>query len=68
LTEQWNIRGAGGKHVDSGYEEFAIIYLFFIIILSGVRLSPLGTVATTDLSYQPQMIDEMLVIVEQLVE
>jgi hypothetical protein len=29
----------------------------FIIILSGVRLSPLGTAATTGLLYQPQMID-----------
>jgi hypothetical protein len=32
--------------------------VFFIIILSGVRLSPLGTVATTGLLYQPQMIDD----------
>jgi hypothetical protein len=33
-------------------------YLFiFIIILSGVRLSPLGTAATTSLLYQPQMKD-----------
>jgi hypothetical protein len=30
----------------------------FIIILSGVRLSPLGTAATTGLLYQPQMIDD----------
>jgi hypothetical protein len=30
--------------------------LFLIIILSGVRLSPLGTAATTVLWYQPQMI------------
>jgi hypothetical protein len=29
----------------------------FFLILSGVRLSPLGTVATTGLLYQPQMID-----------
>jgi hypothetical protein len=29
-----------------------------IIILSGVRLSPLGTAATTGLLYQPQMIDD----------
>jgi hypothetical protein len=28
-----------------------------IIILSGVRLSPLGTTATTGLLYRPQMID-----------
>jgi hypothetical protein len=33
-------------------------YFFIIIILSGVRLSPLGTTATTDLLYQPQMIDD----------
>jgi hypothetical protein len=31
---------------------------FFIIIVSGVRLSPLGTAATTGLLYQPQMIDD----------
>jgi hypothetical protein len=29
-----------------------------IIILSGVRLSPLGTAATTGLLYQPRMIDD----------
>jgi hypothetical protein len=29
-----------------------------IIILSGVRLSPLGTAVTTGLLYQPQMIDD----------
>jgi hypothetical protein len=32
-------------------------YCFFII-LSGVRLSPLGTAATTALLYQPQMMDD----------
>jgi hypothetical protein len=32
--------------------------LFIIIIVSGVRLSPLGTAATTGLLYQPQMIDD----------
>jgi hypothetical protein len=31
---------------------------FFLIIISGVRLSPLGTVATAGLLYQPQMIDD----------
>jgi hypothetical protein len=31
---------------------------FFIIIVSGVRLSPLGNAATTGLLYQPQMIDD----------
>jgi hypothetical protein len=30
----------------------------FLIILSGVRLSPLGTAATTGLFYQLQMIDD----------
>jgi hypothetical protein len=33
-------------------------YYFFIIILSGVRLGPLGTAATSGLLYQPQMIGE----------
>jgi hypothetical protein len=46
--------------------EPALKRFFFIIILSGVRLSPFGTAATTGLLYQPQMIDE--VIVEQSVE
>jgi hypothetical protein len=32
--------------------------LFFFIIVSGVRLSPLGTAATTGLLYKPQMIDD----------
>jgi hypothetical protein len=41
-----------------------IIIIICIIILSGVRLSPLGTAATTGLLYQPQM----MVTVEQLVE
>jgi hypothetical protein len=31
---------------------------YFIIIISGVTLSPLGTAATTDLWYQPQMIHD----------
>jgi hypothetical protein len=31
---------------------------YIIIIVSGVRLSPLGTAATTGLLYQPQMIDD----------
>jgi hypothetical protein len=33
------------------------IYILFFIILSGVRLSPLGTSATTGLLYEPRMID-----------
>jgi hypothetical protein len=32
--------------------------IIFSIILSGVRLSPLGTVATAGLLYQHQMIDD----------
>jgi hypothetical protein len=35
-----------------------IIIIIIIIIVSGVRLSPLGTAATTGLLYQPQMIDD----------
>jgi hypothetical protein len=34
---------------------------YFIITISGVRLSPLGTAATTGILYQPQMIVEHLV-------
>jgi hypothetical protein len=33
-------------------------YYFFIIILSGVRLSPLGIVATTGILYLPWVIDD----------
>jgi hypothetical protein len=33
-------------------------FFFIFIITSGVRLSPLGTAATTGLFYQPQMIDD----------
>jgi hypothetical protein len=32
--------------------------IIFFILLSGVRLSPLGTAATTGLLHQPQMIDD----------
>jgi hypothetical protein len=32
--------------------------IIFFIIVSGVKLSPLGTAATTGLLYQPQMIDD----------
>jgi hypothetical protein len=42
-------------HCTVGSELF--FYLFFII-LSGVRLSPLGIAATTGLLYQPQIIDD----------
>jgi hypothetical protein len=37
------------------FNKFVIIlYIILFIILSGVRLSSLGTAATTDLLYQPQ--------------
>jgi hypothetical protein len=32
--------------------------MYFFIIISGVRLSPVGTATTTGLLYQPQMIDD----------
>jgi hypothetical protein len=35
-----------------------ILKHYFFIILSGVRLSPLGTAGTTGLLHQPQMIDD----------
>jgi hypothetical protein len=35
-----------------------LLLLIFIIILSGLRLSPLGTAATTGLLYKPKMIDD----------
>jgi hypothetical protein len=34
------------------------MYYIFFIIVSGMRLSPLGTAATTGLLYRLQMIDE----------
>jgi hypothetical protein len=34
------------------------LIIIIFIILNGVRLSPLGTAATTGLLYQPQMIDD----------
>jgi hypothetical protein len=40
------------------FPDFDTVAFFFFYILSGVRLSPLGTAATTGLLYQPQMIDE----------
>jgi hypothetical protein len=39
-------------------------FIIIIFILNGVRLSPFGTAATTELLYKPQM----MVIVEQLVK
>jgi hypothetical protein len=35
-----------------------LLFITICIILSGVKLSPLGTVATTGLLYQFQMIDD----------
>jgi hypothetical protein len=46
LETTWKISGTG------------IIFIIIIIVLSGVRLSPLGTAATTGVLYQPQMIDD----------
>jgi hypothetical protein len=43
------------------------IALRIFFILSGMRLSPFGTAATTGLLYQPQMM-MMMMVVEQLVE
>jgi hypothetical protein len=40
--------------IKTGAAQSALI----IIIVSGVRLNPLGTAATTGLLYQPQMIDD----------
>jgi hypothetical protein len=37
---------------------FILLFSLFCSILSGVRLSPLGTAATTGLLYQPQIIDD----------
>jgi hypothetical protein len=34
------------------------IPFFILVILSGVRLSPLGTAAIAGLLYQPQIIDD----------
>jgi hypothetical protein len=45
------------EEIVNSFCNYSSIVLFFII-LSGVRLSPLGTAATTDLLYQPQMIDD----------
>jgi hypothetical protein len=40
------------------WQKNVVLNIFLIIILSVVRLSPLGSVATTGLLYQPQMIDD----------
>jgi hypothetical protein len=48
----------GNSWTVSPSARFVGSYLYFFIILSGVRLSPLGTAATTGLLYQPRMIDD----------
>jgi hypothetical protein len=40
------------------YLQYYIPDIHFFIILSGVRLIPVGTAATAGLLYQPQMIDD----------
>jgi hypothetical protein len=50
--------GQDSNQVPPEYVSRASYCYYYFIILSGVRLSPLGTAATTGLSYQPQMIDE----------
>jgi hypothetical protein len=40
------------------WQSTSICVLVNFIILSGVRLSPLGTATTIGLLYQPQMIDD----------
>jgi hypothetical protein len=50
--ESWKWSGDKSKTIENNG------YYFFIIVVSGVRLSPLGTAATTGLLYQPQMIDD----------
>jgi hypothetical protein len=37
---------------------YVFTFIIIIIIISGVRLTPLGAVATTGLLYQPQMTDD----------
>jgi hypothetical protein len=59
-AEIWNrdFLAAPWNNQAKEYDGVGLEVLFFIIILSGVRLSPLGTAATTGLFYQPQMIDD----------
>jgi hypothetical protein len=41
-----------------GVIPYLIIFLLFIVIRSGVRLSPLGTAAITGLFYEPYITDD----------
>jgi hypothetical protein len=45
---------------------YTSVGIILFVLLSGVRLSPLGAAATTGLLHQPRW--QMMVIVEQLVE
>jgi hypothetical protein len=56
-SRRYNTGRTCGKRIGVQYYYYYYYYLFFII-LSGVRLSPLGTAATTGLLYQTQMIDD----------
>jgi hypothetical protein len=62
-TGEWSVVALeGGKFVcaSSGVVQLGphSIIFFIVITVSGVRLSPLGTAATTGLLYQPQMIND----------
>jgi hypothetical protein len=56
------LRRIGHTRVTCGDSAFVCTHCalppLFFFILSGVRLIPFGTAATTGLLYQPQMIDE----------
>jgi hypothetical protein len=61
LKLQWLGSDEVKRHVSLqqqiGWGHKALLFLI-ITVLSRVRLSPLGTAATTNLPYQPQMIDD----------
>jgi hypothetical protein len=46
------------EHLQRQQQDQSPVLFLIFIILSGVRLSPLGTVATLGQLYQPQMIDD----------
>jgi hypothetical protein len=57
----WSVAGPSGCKLTSSQQSGIKIretYYFLLLLLVGVRLSPLGTAATTGLLYQPQMIDD----------